>query len=416
MDFKKFSQQVKAKFDQMKTKPLYVTATNKSDIWNLYLASFPEGSNNLYLERTEHDCNCCKQFIRTLGNVVAVADDGTLETIWDIQVDDEYSVVAKALSDYVKAQPVRDVFLHFEPTTGKEVTHQLKDDKVIDWNHFHAKLPQQVVKPKDTIPTALAETRANAEVLDRSLRELTLESAETVLEIIAQGSLYRGEEHKSTLNLFVGLKREFDALEGVLQANYAWVKSSTLGYASKIRNTVIGSLLVDLSSGIDLESAVKSFEAKVAPSNYKRPKSLITKGMIQKAEAEVKKLGYEDSLARRYAVTADITINDVLFADRTAKSLMPSVFDEMIKETTDKKPKLDKVEGVSVEDFISNILPTADTVELLVENKHVSNLVSLIAPATEGTNMLKWDNNFSWSYNGELADSMKQHVKRQVAL
>jgi hypothetical protein len=46
------------------------------------------------------------------------------------------------------------------------------------------------------------------------------------------------------------------------------------------------------------------------------------------------------------------------------------------------------------------------------ENKHVGNLMSLLAPVhSTSPNILKWNNNFSWTYKGEVADSMKERVK-----
>lgn len=62
---------------------------------------------------------------------------------------------------------------------------------------------------------------------------------------------------------------------------------------------------------------------------------------------------------------------------------------------------------------VRNTLPRASQVEVLFENAHVSNLVSLVAPAdpTSG-NLFKWDNKFSWSYAGEMADSIKERVKK----
>ena len=58
------------------------------------------------------------------------------------------------------------------------------------------------------------------------------------------------------------------------------------------------------------------------------------------------------------------------------------------------------------------MIPKSESIELMVENKHTSNLMSLIAPVDlESKNMLKWDNNFSWAYEGELTDSIKERVK-----
>jgi hypothetical protein len=150
----------------------------------------------------------------------------------------------------------------------------------------------------------------------------------------------------------------------------------------------------------------------VAPTNYKRPTALITKGMIQKAQAKIEELGFTTALERRYATIEDITINNILFADRQAKKAM-NVFDELASRVPENTKKLDKVEEVSIEDFISKILPKAESIDVLFENRHAGNLLSLIAPVDPtAKTMFKWPNNFSWSYAGELTDSIKERVKK----
>jgi len=174
---------------------------------------------------------------------------------------------------------------------------------------------------------------------------------------------------------------------------------------------VIGTLLSDLSEGVDLEAAVKKFEDKVSGTNYKRPTALVTTAMVKKAQQKVEELGLQDALARRFAVAPDLTINNVLFADRTAKVQM-NAFDVLAKESKGSPKNLDKVEEISIEDFISNVLPKAGSIEVLVENRLTPNLVSLLAPANEGApNLFQWNNGFSWSYNGEVTDSIKEKVK-----
>jgi hypothetical protein len=318
------------------------------------------------------------------------------------------------MSAYVKSKHIVDNYLHYENTVGKFDTHsQDENGRILTWNHYQVAIPRKVVKRKDSIATELSGSRSNGEVLVRSLNELTIDSAETVLELIAQNSLYRGAEHKSTIDLFLKLKREYDALDDLDKVTFCWDKSTQLKGASKIRNTVIASLLTDLSEGKDLEHAVKSFEAKVAPSNYKRPKALITKGMIDKAQKTVQELGYESALARRFAVTEDLIPENVLYLDRSVKEAMTNVFDELVAETGVSSKNLDKVEEMGIEDFIKNVVPKANNVEMLVSNSLNNNFVSLIAPSNDDVkNMFKWNNNFSWSYNGEVADSMKEHVKK----
>ena len=51
---------------------LFSVQVDKDEMWSTYLSSFPKGTNPLFKERTEHDCSCCRGFIKTIGNVVAL--------------------------------------------------------------------------------------------------------------------------------------------------------------------------------------------------------------------------------------------------------------------------------------------------------------------------------------------------------
>jgi hypothetical protein len=105
----------------------------------------------------------------------------------------------------------------------------------------------------------------------------------------------------------------------------------------------------------------------------------------------------------------------VLFADRSAKKHMKNAFEQLADEAQQRSVNakhLEKVEEVSVDLFVENILPKAETVEVLVENVHEPNFMTLLAPVNaDAPCMLKWPNNFSWSYTGEVTDSIKNLVK-----
>lgn len=401
---------VDAKFQSMSANVLFFTSVSKDELWDTYLSSFEDGTNPLYLERTEHDCNCCKQFIRTMGNVVTI-QNGKLASIWDVTVEAPYQVVVDALSKLVKQHEIASIFLHDQKSVGTDHNFGLAEDgSFIRWEHFYSVLPKTVVKPADDIATLKSVARNNYNVLERGLREVSFDAIETVLDLIAQNSLYRGEEHVSIVKALKESKLAYDAATN--KELFCWLESQKLGNASGFKNTVIGTLLMDLSEGKDLEFAVKSFETKVAPSNYKRPTALITESMKKAAVKTIQELGIESALTRRYAVASDLTINNVLFADRSVQPDMGvlSVLDSQVKTNI---PNLDKVEKISIESFIEKVLPTASSIEVLVSNKHTPNLVSLIAPVdATAPNILKWGNNFSWSYNGDITDSdMRQAVQ-----
>lgn len=414
-NFKKFKKAVDKQFKKMCETGLWRTAVDKDVLWDTYLSSFDPIHNPIFRERTEHDCQCCKQFIRAAGNAVTIIG-GELVSIWDIEVGGHYQAVADALSALAKANPIQDVFLHPEKHLGTDHNIQaimnadMTVESTITWDHFHYELPAEFVERDGA--RILGNKRDNKEVLKRALEEISSDAVDTVLELIEQGSLYRGEEHKATVEKLQGLKAAYDACLTSKDV-YCWVVEKNLGGHARIRNTVIGTLLTDISDGMDLDKAVTSFESKVAPTNYKRPTALISKKMIDAARKKVKALGIEDSLSRRFAVAEDITINNVLFADRSIKKHMKNVFDEMADEAPEKKGRLKKVDVVSIDTFIKDVLPNADSLEVLVENKHNNNMMSLIAPMhADAKPIFKWNNNFSWAYQGEVTDSIKERVKQ----
>lgn len=415
MNFKDIKNAVAKQFAAMCNQQLFRVNIDKDVLWQTYLNAFPEGTNPIYKERTEHDCNCCKQFVRAVGDVVAIKD-GKLISIWDGKTGDaNYQVVSNALSAYVKSAAIKDVFLHFEATAGTNKSfHSLIDDKVGEWDHFFVNIPSKFVKKNADIASALSVVRSTHDVFLRALKEIDQESIETVLDLISQNSIYRGEEHKFVVTEFSKLKKQVKNLSDAELDLFVWERvSTTPGSITNIRNSVIGSLLVDLSDGKDLEAAVKSFEAKVAPTNYKRPTALVTKKMIEDARKKIQELGLTSALERRYASIDDIKINNILFANRDARQkINGDVFDDISSSVKVSTKKLDKVEEVSIEKFISDILPRAESIEVMVENSHASNFVSLVAPIDASASPLfKWDNGFSWSYNGDVADSIKERVK-----
>jgi hypothetical protein len=411
-EFKKFQQAIMIQFDKMKSHNLFLTEVDKDVMWDTYLSRFPEGTNPIYKERTEHDCNCCKQFIRVAGNLVAVIDE-KLVSIWDIDVDvSHYQVVADRMSKLIKEAKIKNTFLHYEKKAGTKFNVQnLESGEEIKWSHFYLDLPSKTFSSDDDIGTKLSENRSNKEVLKRSLDELSIESSNIVLDLIDQNSLYRGDQYKGIVESFLRVQKEYSELKCDKDI-YCWNLSIGLGGAGKVRNNVIGTLLSDISEGMPLDVAVKRFEDKVAPQNYKRPSALVTKGMIKKAKEKVAELGLEDSLERRYAIKDDLTINNILFADRISKKVISNVFDELEEDVKVNIKSLEKVEEIEIEKFLNDILPKSKEIEVLVENKHENNFMSIIAPNNpDAKNLFKWENNFSWAYNGEAADSIKENVK-----
>lgn len=420
MGFNDFKKELQRHFAEM-TKDethLFVVDVDKDEFWNLYLDSFPKGTNEIYRERREHDCSCCRQFIKTIGNVVTIKDN-KVYTIWDMELNDTtYQPVANALSQYIKSHAVSGVFATYDKKFGTDKNHeQLEDGSIKEWEHFHLTLPDKFLfRRNKSIGEIQGLFRDTRNVFKRSLDEITEESVMTVTELIQQNSLYKGEEWKTALIEFLKYKKEYDLLDEADKDNYAWEQSIKAGQViGRIRNHSIGTLLVNISEGMDLDTAVKKYEQIVAPSNYKRPKAIYTKKMLEDARKKIEELGYMSSLERRFATLDDITVNNILFSNKDAQKRIngANVFDDMEKDIAVNPKKFSKIEEISADDFVKNVLPSAREVEVLLENRHSQNMVSLIAPKNaDAPTMFKWNNGFGWAYSGNITDSnIKENVK-----
>lgn len=422
--FKDFVKAIQKNLQQMSkdSSRLFTVNVDTEELYNLYLDSFPAGTNEIYRERREYDCSCCRHFIRDVGNVVSIKN-GELHTIWGINPvsDDKYNVVAAALDAYVKQKAVLGVFLKKEKRIGTpENREMLPTGKINKYEHFFVDLPEICIFKEcygHTLEGDLSQFRDVRNVFKRSLDEISKEAVDTVLELIAQNSLYKGAEWKKQLTEFKKYQKEYGKLTDEQKELWIWEKSIAAGAViGKIRNHSIGTLLVNISEGMDLDLAVRKYEQIVAPVNYKRPKAIFTKKMLEDAKKTITELGYMDSLQRRFATLDDITVNNILFSNKDAAKRITGamdLFDEMEQDVAIDPKRFSKVEEISAEDFIKNVLPVAKELEVYLENKHIQNMVSLIAPeVADAKTMFKWNNGMSWAYTGNITDSdIKENVK-----
>ena len=422
--FKDFVKAIQKNLQQMSkdSSRLFTVNVDTEELYNLYLDSFPAGTNEIYRERREYDCSCCRHFIRDVGNVVSIKN-GELHTIWGINPvsDDKYNVVAAVLDAYVKQKAVLGVFLKKEKRIGTpENREMLPTGKINKYEHFFVDLPEICIFKEcygHTLEGDLSQFRDVRNVFKRSLDEISKEAVDTVLELIAQNSLYKGAEWKKQLTEFKNYQKEYGKLTDEQKELWIWEKSISAGAViGKIRNHSIGTLLVNISEGMDLDLAVRKYEQIVAPVNYKRPKAIFTKKMLEDAKKTITELGYMDSLQRRFATLDDITVNNILFSNKDAAKRITGamdLFDEMEQNVAIDPKRFSKVEEISAEDFIKNVLPVAKELEVYLENKHIQNMVSLIAPeVADAKTMFKWNNGMSWAYTGNITDSdIKENVK-----
>ena len=77
MEFKVFKKMLQEHVESMLKNQdiLFTVDVDKDVLWNLYLDTFPKGTNEIYRERRFHDCSCCRHFIKSFGNVVTIENN-----------------------------------------------------------------------------------------------------------------------------------------------------------------------------------------------------------------------------------------------------------------------------------------------------------------------------------------------------
>jgi hypothetical protein len=232
------------------------------------------------------------------------------------------------MSAFIKRHAVSDIYVSKLKKIGTMQNYEeLENGQIKEWSHFFLELPDKFVdrsnRSEGDIRGGFRDTR---NVFKRSLDEIDMESLDTILELITSNTLYKGEEWKSVLTEFRKYKKDYDKLTSDADKElYAWEQSVKAGIAiGRIRNHSIGTLLVNVSEGMDLDTAVKKYEQIVAPANYKRPKEIFTKKMLEDAKKTISELGYMDSLGRRFATLDDITVNNILFSNKDSGSNFPT--------------------------------------------------------------------------------------------
>jgi len=416
MEFKEFVSTVQKQYNKMSKSTLYTVDLTKDELWSHYIKSFPPEYNNVLFSARKYDCNQCRKFIKAIAGVVSI-ENGELVSIWDVIAEGYYQDVANSMSNLVKSKKIHNKFMIKPDITANKIVGGLKntvkpDNKTefkekigMTFYHFNVEVDSALINI-DT-PTILSKVYSKFNSYKKSCEDITISSIETVKDLINR-DLYRGPEFLESVIEFESLLKGYNKAKN--KNLYLW---STLdGDNRKIRSTVIGTLLMDVATE-DLEVAVEKFESKVAPNKYKRTNAIVTPLMEKEALKVIKEEGIEESLYKRYATLSDVSVNNVVYVDRKASPKMLDGIAGLMKKGVTTKLNLGKVRAnITLDEFITNVIPKTTDLSLLLENKNIPNMVSLVAPKYDNTkNIQSWNNNFSWAYKGGNTDSMKSRVK-----
>jgi len=351
-----------------------------------------------------------------MANVVMIDENYDIRTLFGFETIPEYRNVFKALNEFLKTKRVGNLFLHDDTSVGVFRSFAEYDGEFEENHHFYLEIPEKFIAENITYKTG--EARTQKSLFEDSLKMISPDAVDTVLELVNSNDIYRSNQWKHTLEEFKEVLDEFEQLDDNCDSNnWMWKKSAMLPRnIVHIKNTSIGTLLEDITKGMALDQAINNYNKITDPVRYQRSKAVYSEKMLEDAKAKIAELGYMDSLERRFAKLEDITINNLLYANRDVKaSLGGGIFDELKKNVARKVHNFDRVSEISLEEFITNVLPNAQEISLFVDSKFENNFVSLIAPLNEDAPaMFHWDNPYSWTYENNLTDSMMKELVKKM--
>lgn len=445
---KELNKKLQAQFEIMcATGKLFRADVSGLDVWNAYLKGFGKDPVFRDPESSVHNCNHCNNFIRRYGNIVAIASDFSIMSIFDVDTTEEYQKSMDDMSALVIGSGISNVFfetfqelnsLPYESCKKTNKTFKLGIDKnhkkytqaeadlygvvnpdeVYTFHHFHLNLPAEFVSlnPNRSVESLMAEHRDNKNVFQRAMEEIPLGTLELVRDLIKQGSLLNGDAHIHKVEQIIPLKKEYDEIPLADRDAWCWVTSSNLPFA-KFKNELIGVLCSELAEGEELNKACQAWNKRVDPANYMKAVAPITETQKKNAREFVEENGYVESFDRRHATIDDIRVTEIKHINSgDGKIEEVSIFDKVKpNKSNHKRNQFEGVEEVSIDKFMEDILPNCSSVEAFFENKHENNLVSMTTINQEDCKpIFKWDNPYSWTYKGNLAG--KSQIKEAVKL
>ena len=442
-----FSKMIQAQFDGMcSSGKLFRSSLTGQQVWDLYINGFEKEHNPMFRdpESTTHNCNLCKNFIRRYGNIVSVDEDYNLISMFDVEASEEYISVAKSISKALKNASISEVFFEtfnelnslpyescnknnakFKLGIEKNVKRYTKEEaekygvvkpnEIKTFTHLHLFIPKQFVDMSNkSVESIMGDYRDAKNVFQRAMVEIPLDTLNLVKDLINQGSLLDGQTHLYKIEQVIPMKRQYDSLPESKKDTWCWVNSYQLQFA-KFKNELIGVLCSELATGKELNDACQSWNKRVDPANYMKAIAPITKRQIEEAKKFVEENGYEESFSRKFATIDDIKVSEILHVNTGNGDLKTvSIFDGIKStQTRHKRSEFDSIEEVSIDKFMRDILPQCTSVEAYLSNKHDGNMVSLTTSnIKESKPIFKWDNNYSWTFNGNLAG--KSQIKEAV--
>lgn len=363
--------------------PLFTT--DVFGLFETYLANLPAE------QMQHHNCNSCRQFITRFGGLATIGPKGeTSSAIWSLEDAPElYQNSMKAMIKAIKRAKITGVFLSSDKVWGNPVTG--------DWTHFSVQPPKTgvFVHSTNSILNAeqkMAEKREDFITMINALKKYNLPLVQSAVALLKTDSLYRSEKVLGIAEWLLELHNARTPLH-VNKQNILWLAVATAppGFCHP-SSSMIGTLLDDISDGMEFSDVSRRFKAKMSPLQYQRPQAAPSKGNVLQAERIVEKLGIADSLKRRFARLDEI--KKMWQPTEQAKPEKNGVFGHLKTKDSvgpDNMVLAQPTILITWDKFQRTVLPNALSIEFLVPGRNANYGAITTAVNPEAPPILQWD-------------------------
>lgn len=356
--------------------------------------------NNLTKDQyQEHKCNCCHQFIRQYGNLVAINDSGkTISAMWALT--DETPAIYRdsiaAMQKHVESSMVDGVFLTTNKVWGTPISRGINGG----WTHFSVTptINDQIYKVTNlSCYEAMALKREHYKSLSFALSQFKADVVNQALNILESNAVNHAEK---VIGVVLWLKKIHEALNAtkskVAYKNVIWkfVSSAPAGFCTP-RSEMAGMLMQDIAEGLPYEAIKNRFNAEMAPDKHMRPTTLSLGNVVQ-ADKLVAKLGVKPSFERRFAKIEEIETIWKPTANTPkvkSKEQEQSLFGHLIPTKGNAAPEIKITDPtvITFEKFARTVLPKALKIDFYAANRAMTFMALTTAVHTDAPAILQWD-------------------------
>lgn len=275
------------------------TSVQGEKLFRIYRDNLPEN------RRQEHNCNCCRRFFKNFGNLVAVAPNGTVTSLFfDAQNDDGcpelYLPSMRRVKQAVERSPINALFATSDCHFGVK--------EAGGFHHFYVPFTLSAPMYRDVAPGAeidqyLAKKKEDHRTLVAFLSEYSTDQLRMAVSFLQSDEAYRAEKVLGNAEfLLVAKQRMMTMAPQWIKLSALWylVANAPAGWCSP-RSNMIGALLSDIKKGLSLEDVKRKFGSKMQPDKYRRTTAAPSEQAIAQANAIFEKSGLSPALERRTA-------------------------------------------------------------------------------------------------------------------